>query len=637
MKPLFLQLGTVLAFATIVVATWAFGRASLRRLGGASLWSEPHSRIAWELALGLLAWGVLLTVLGLFGLLYSSLIQGLTLAAAAWGVVELRRAWRNGVAAAGKTATTDEPLPRWLGGLCVGCAIVAAVASLLAALAPPLAGDALCYHLELPKRFLADHGLTFFRDNDNATFPLLTEMWFLWGLAVDGPITAQLMHWLCGILTAGATYTLAVPYVGRSWSFIASSVALLAPGINNQMTAPLNDVALAMFTTLTLAAWLRATTEADRTVRAKWLRLLGLMLGGALAVKYTALVFAAVSCVVIAMTIQRLRPSSRGEWIRGACAAAIVAVVVAGPWYLRAAYYRGDPLYPFLSTQATEGAPSTFPESKRPLGRGLGVLVEAPWAMTMEPERFGGRAHQLGPLFLAFVPCLAIAARRRELRALIVVTALYGTACVLLRQNVRFLFPLVPILAVIVAAVLREIMVWEPTPRRMAFAALGGLVLFITVIPVARVRSTAAVAIGLESREAFLTRREPTFAAADWINRNLPADAFVLSQEQRAFYFAPSWTRENVYRRHTGYNRPTFGSTAPLEADLKAAGFTHLFLAEKPVDGLASNVPVGYDATLSTLADTAMAARPESGPQLVREWRSEVDGETRRYRLLLLR
>lgn len=637
MKPLLLQLVTVLAFATIVVATWSVGHASLRQLGGARLQSDAGSGLVWELALGLLAWGTLFTALGLVGLLYAGAIQGLTLAAAAWGFVELRRARQDSTAASAAMATTNDPLPRWLGGLCAACAVVAAAASFLAALAPPLAGDALCYHLELPKRFLADHSLTFFRDNDNATFPLLTEMWFCWGLAVDGPIAAQLMHWLCGVVTAGAAYTLAVPYVGRAWGFAAAAVTLLAPGINNQMTAPLNDVALAMFTTLALSAWLRATTDADRTVRAKWLQLLGLMLGGALAVKYTALVFAAMLSVVVAATIQRLRPSFRVEWIRGVGTAAVIAAVVACPWYLRAAYHRGDPLYPFLTAQPTEGAPSTFPESKRPLGRGLGALIEAPWAMTMEPERFGGRAHQLGPLFLAFVPCLAIAARRRELRALIVVAALYGAACVVLRQNVRFLFPLVPILAVIVAAALRDIAAWEPAPRRIAFAALGTLVLFITAIPVARMRSTAAVAVGLESREAFLIRREPTFAAADWINHNLPADSRVLSQEQRAFYFAPNWTRENVYRRHTGYNHPTFGSTTPLETDLKAAGFTHLFLAEKPTDDLASNAPSGYDATLSTLADTAMAARPESGPQLVREWRSEVDGETRRYRLLLLR
>jgi hypothetical protein len=55
-----------------------------------------------------------------------------------------------------------------------------------------------------------------------------------------------------------------------------------------------------------------------------------------------------------------------------------------------------------------------------------------------------------------------------------------------------------------------------------------------------------------------------------------------------------------------------------------------LFLAEKEGGE-------GYDATLSTLADAAMAARPTTGPTPLKEWRSEVDGETRRYRLLLLR
>lgn len=633
MNPLRLQLGTVLAFATITFAAWSVGCVILRRLGGASVGCDRASRVVWELALGLLTWGTGLTLLGLCGWLYVAMIQGLTLAAAAWGVVELRRAWNERVL----HSATDDQLPRWLAGLCVGCAAVAAAASFLAALAPPLAGDALCYHLELPKRFLANHGLTFFRDNDNSTFPLLAEMWFLWGLAIDGPIGAQLMHWLCGLVTAGATYALAVPYVGRSWSVVAACVTLLTPGINNQMTAPLNDVALAMFTTSALSAWLRATAAEDRAERTTWLRLLGLMLGGALAVKYTALVFAVVLSVVVAATIQRLRPSLRGEWIRGVCAAATIAAVVAGPWYLRAAYYRGDPLYPFLSTHTAEGAPATFPESKRPLGRGIGALVEGPWAMTMEPERFGGRAHQLGPLFLALVPCVVITARRRELRTLLIVAAAYGAACVLLRQNVRFLFPLVPIAAVIVAVVLREILTWEATPRRIVCATFGALLLFLAAIPVARVRSTADVAIGLESREEFLTRREPTFAVADWINHNVPPDAHLLSQEQRAYYFAPKWTRENVYRRHTGYNQPSEASSTPLEAELKAAGFTHLFLAEKPAENGVPNAPAGYDATLSTLADTAMSARPDRGPQLVREWRTEVDGETRRYRLLLLR
>lgn len=639
MIPILLQLRTVLAFATIVAATWSVGRIALRRCAP-GLAREPHGRMVWECTLGLLTWGMLLTLLGLVGLLFAEGIVALTLVAAAGGVLEVRKSLRAIAPEPDEGFVENDSIPRRLTGLLLSGAAVALFASFLSALAPPLAGDALCYHLELPKRFLADHRLTFFPDNDNSTFPLLAEMWFLWGLAVDGPVAAQLMHWFCGAVLAGAAYVLAVPLVGRACGLGAACLVLLAPGINNQMTAPLNDVALALFTTLALAAWLRtggARTTDDRDTQSPAWFMLGLMLGGALAVKYTALVFAAVGVIIAIATIARLRASMRGDWIRGAMLAASVAAVVAGPWYVRSAYYRGDPLFPFLSKHGAEGAPSTFPESKTPLGRGVGALVEAPWAMTMEPERFGGRAHQLGPLFLMLVPCLAASAWRRELRPILITAALYGAACGLLRQNVRFLFPLVPLLAIGAAAVLRDVAQWDPIPRRIALAACGAVILFVAMIPAARVRSVAAVALGFESREEFLTRREPTFASAEWINRNLPDTACVLSQEQRAFYYEPTWTRENVYRRRTAYHRPTLESAETLESDLRADGFTHLFLAEKQQADTRGEVAVGYDSTLSTLADAAMAVRPATGPTLVQEWRSEVDGETRRYRLLLLR
>ena len=41
--------------------------------------------------------------------------------------------------------------------------------------APPTAGDALYYHLALPKQWLAAHELTFVPDHEKSTFPLLVE------------------------------------------------------------------------------------------------------------------------------------------------------------------------------------------------------------------------------------------------------------------------------------------------------------------------------------------------------------------------------------------------------------------------------------------------------------------------------
>ncbi|MCE9606258.1 MAG: glycosyltransferase family 39 protein [Planctomycetia bacterium] len=638
MIPLLLQLRTVLAFATIATAAWSVGSIALPYCC-VTIASERRGRVVWEAALGLLLWGTFLGLLGLAGMLYENWIVALTLVAATLGVVrmrsELRRFWSEQPVA----RTLDDTLPLNLRRLVAGCAGIALAASFVAALAPPLAGDALCYHLELPKRFLADNALTYYRDNDNSTFPLLAEMWFLWGLAIDGASGAQLMHWFSGALLAGAAYVLALPLLGRNGSAGAACIVLLTPGINNQMTAPLNDVALSLYTTLALTAWLRAAQDPNRDSlpRKSSLTMLGLMVGGALAVKYTGLVFAGVLATLAFATIARARLSSRPQWIRGTCVAVAAAAVVAGPWYLRAGYHRGDPVFPFLSTHFTEGAPSTFPESKTPLGRGFGALLLAPWSMTMEPERFGGRGQQLGPLFLMLAPCVIVSSRRRELRPLAITAAFYGMGCVLLRQNVRFLFPLVPIFSVIAMAALCEMANWSPLPRRIARSAFVIVLLCLATIPMVRARPLFAVATGMESREAFLARREPTFDSAAWINRNLSSDAHVLSQEQRAFYYYPRWTRENIYRRYTGYNRPTLADATPFEQRLKAAGFTHLFLAENEADDGASSRTIGYDATLSTLADTAMAARPTTGPTTVGEWHSDVDGERRRYRLLLLR
>src|SRR5690606_18127398 len=101
------------------------------------------------------------------------------------------------------TGEAEPPRMPWrLDRVVVVMALVAAIASLVSALAPPTAGDAMCYHLQLPKEFLRTGAIVYSPYDENGTFPLLTEMWFLWALAIDGDIAAQLMAWVVGVLFA---------------------------------------------------------------------------------------------------------------------------------------------------------------------------------------------------------------------------------------------------------------------------------------------------------------------------------------------------------------------------------------------------------------------------------------------------
>ena len=128
--------------------------------------------------------------------------------------------------------------------------------TLLTALAPVTDGDALCYHLQVPKVFLARGAVGFEPDLHETVYPLLTELLYAVALAFRGPVACRLISWVLGLVFAANVTALARPSLGaRAWW--AGAVALLVPAVSNGMSAPLNDVALAAFGTAAIVGWAR--------------------------------------------------------------------------------------------------------------------------------------------------------------------------------------------------------------------------------------------------------------------------------------------------------------------------------------------------------------------------------------------
>ncbi len=639
------QLLSIIAFCSIALAAFGAGRPLVRGLG-----IEQRDRLStavWSIALGVIAAGLLLAVMGLLGVLYVPLIVALTLAGCAWGFWEMLRSQfkcetnePEFAAEATQPADYDAlPSPGWepprLLFWCLGLAVLAACAgSLVGALAPPTAGDALCYHLELPKAFLLEHELVYLPYSDNSTFPLLAEMWYLWGLALDGGVCAQLVHWGLGLLLGAAAAVLAGPIIGRRWALVAGALVLLTPGINNQMTAPLNDIALAVMTTLALAAWFRAVVD---DMSRRWFLAAGLAGGAALSTKYIAGVFAAAVAITWIWALIR-RPGQRRMLLQGVAVVVVLAVSVGGIWYVRAAWHRGNPVYPFLGEVFASRAShadtprETLPASKSPLGRSLHGLAAAPWQITMHPERFGGRGHQLGLLPLAVLPGLFFVRRLRGLGTLLAVAAAYFVIWYMLRQNVRFLFPIVPLLAVAMVWVWMEMGRLGNKPRVISTAAIAATLAVFAIVPLARSKDKICVATGVEDRENYLLRSEPAYRAAAVANAMMKPGDRLLTQDYRAFYFNSRVTRESIYRREEHYDRQ-IAAGAELSDRLRAAGFDYLLLAETlPADDRQ------YDPTLSRLVDAQLRG-PAADKLVCLTDYSTIDpaGVTRHYRLIMLR
>ncbi len=621
----------------VILATVAYGLGS-RLLRGLGLHgTDPAANLVFSLMTGLVGAGTLLAVLGLVGLLYAPLVGVLTLTGCFWTAGEIVRQRQAGnrsapAEAAGDSAESDPP--RWLVLFALVAAGLAALGCLVGAAAPPTAGDALCYHLELPKAFLADHRLAFYPFSENSTFPLLCEMWFLWAMAMDGPVAAGMVHWLLGLLFAGATAVLAAPIVGRRWAWVAMSAALVVPGVTNQMTAPMNDVALAAATTVALAAWYRAVVlEEDR----RWLLVAGIAAGGALAIKYLALLFAAAMVAGCLWTGRRGGARLRLA-LESAAVIAVVSASVAGLWYARAAWHRGNPVYPFFSEVFPAQGPvcadphETLPASKSKLGRTPSGALAAAWQVTMHPERLGGRAHQPGVLFLAVLPGLALVRRLRGLGTLLVIGAAYWSAWYLLRQNVRFLLPLIPIAAVAAVWVVAEMRRFPPGARLAGRLLVCGILAAYAGLAAFRCSGQLAVATGAQARADYLALVEPTWRAAEVSNLWFGPRGSLLSTDYRALYFDCPVTRENAFRRHTGYHRQ-IERPEQLVPLLRGEGFTHLLLVEN-----LGRQGAEFDTTLATLvADCRAVCGPASLPVLADYTFDDLDGGRRRYQLVLVR
>lgn len=621
---------SLFALFAILAASYGVGRPLARALRLDD--DDPLAVSVWSIALGLVVAGTAWLLLGLCGCLQRELICVLTVVAACWGLGELlqvsirARAYLPRASEPKTDCSPDEPQlvapSRWLIAAVGGAAMFALLASLVSALAPPTAGDALCYHLELPKRFLVEQRLAYLPDHENSTFPLLVEMWYLWALALDGGVAAQLVHWALGVGLALAAVLLARGVVGRTWSWLAGAIVLLTPGISNQMTAPLNDVGLAVLTTLAVVAWWRAAIDDEGS---QWYLAAGLMLGGAFGTKYLALLFAAAWFGVWAILALRARKPLE-HWWRGAATMLILATALAGPWYARAAWHRGNPVYPFFHTALDSTARETIRESKLAQGRTPWGIAAAPWAVTMHPERFGGRGHQLGCLFLAVLPALCCVRRLRGVRLLLSISGVYFVGCFLLRQNVRFLFPLVPLLAIPCVWAWLETRRWPRPCRALVALSLGGMLLLGALWPAYRARQHWPVALGGETRAAYLERAEPSYAASLLANVVVRQGARILSQDNHAFYFAPAMTQELLYRRRTQYNQRNHDLATTLRGD----GFEYLLLASSTGD-----VGIEYDPTLSQLVDNALAnGNHHDFDELVAYDIEDSDGATRHYRLV---
>lgn len=203
--------------------------------------------------------------------------------------------------------------------------------------------DALSYHLQLPKEWIAAGGVTTFQHNVYSAFPSAVEaafmhLFLLAGGDERGAIAAQCLASLVTLLTAAGVGVLARRVSGSPGAWLAATPYLATPWNLVVGTLAYNDG----FVNLFLAVGLLLVTREPRTA---WQSggALGLLLGAACGAKLTAVGFA-VAPLVAVLALRR-----RGAAIAPLAIAGAVALVTLLPWLVRNALATGNPTFPFLT------------------------------------------------------------------------------------------------------------------------------------------------------------------------------------------------------------------------------------------------------------------------------------------------
>lgn len=447
----------------------------------------------------------------------------------------------------------------------------------ITSLAPPIAKDTLLYHFSVPKAFVANGGLVYVEGNIASYMSLGTEMHVVWAMLLGGTwgerageAAAGATIWLFFPILLGVVYGWARSMnIDRGWSLLAVLLTASVPTVFYVAGNGYVDLASTAFVTLSIFSMGHWWKTGGRV----WLVLIAVFLGAALSTKLiTLFVFAAFLLLVLWRS--KLEKDLGGRALKtlaGGIAALLLAAAIAAPWYLRTWVETGSPLFPFYTSVWKGDAPgwdaarSSLVQEK---DAQYGGIVKSPFDYLLTPVKLSVNSQPdlienfdgvLGAGFLFGLAVLGLALWKFELpiepKIAAVVAAILFLFWLFSSQQLRYLLPIFPALAVAVVIAARKIS--ETTGGFHAVIKTSVVVLSIFGVLVSASWFLQAgpmrVAFGGEDRDGYLTRNIDYYPYYQWLNAetdvnakvwliNMRRDSYHLERPYISDYLFEDWT-----------------------------------------------------------------------------------------------
>lgn len=259
--------------------------------------------------------------------------------------------------------------------------------------------------------------------------------------------------------------------------------------------------------------------------------------------------------------------------VLGSLAYVGIALAVCWPWYLKSYLWTGNPVYPFAYSifgGKMWTAERTVPYRRHQLEFGMGELppqeemqqmsalqqrfcgprsplnlLLAPVNLTLYPTEFtvpltpfGAYAlSSIGPLYLALLPLLLMAKRRRPVGWLLLILEPLWVWWLMSMQLTRYLLPSLALICPAVGWAVAEAERTGGLLGAVTRAAVGAWAAVVLALIVLYVLPQAPVAVGLQSEYGYLMQSVRVYHPCVYINRHTPENAKIaLYGEPRGYY-----------------------------------------------------------------------------------------------------
>jgi dolichyl-phosphate-mannose-protein mannosyltransferase len=453
---------------------------------------------------------------------------------------------------------------------------------LISVLLPVWDYDALLYHLEIPRQYLAAGRIYFDPEVWRSVYPFLGEMPFLIGMVFGVDPLGKLIHLTYAVILTGSVYIFSLRFLGREVALTATAILIGVPSFLSWATWVSIDYAWASFefwSVYAICLWLTPENQ----MSPKWLVLAGIMSGCAASVKYLSLfTLLIVAAIVLWKSIENERLFST-KWISNLLIFGSSAGLVMGAWYIKNWLWTGNPIYPLVF-----GGPGWEPLENQVLNDyiqtfGVGKTwmdyLLLPFNVYAHQAKFATDSSEIIHPALWLSLFFPFASKSNKiLNVILVYAALSFVIWVTTSQVIRFLLPLSALAAIMAASVIERFP--SSLKHLLKFGLIGVMLLsLINQISTFNDIGLKRYLLGKRSPAQVLQSINNDFGTILYIQNNLlPTDRALFLWSGRGYYCDQRCVPDD---EQSTAIRLSINSPEPqqLAQELDKMGITHLVLS----------------------------------------------------------